>query len=86
MQNKTQTQGNETMKVYDIVQIVGSNPSSSLPPNTRILVEFSYNHKIADERCLLFNEKRANIVGGIGHHFEVEEYDECSSNRANPRV
>ena len=69
------------MTIFDVVQIVGPKPISSHTPNSRTLIEFSSSREIAEERCSLFNEKRA--FEEVGHHFEVEEHDEESSNRAN---
>lgn len=70
------------MKIFDVVQVVGPKTISSYTPNSRTLIEFSDRREIAEQRCELFNEKRTFFE--CGHHFVVEEHDECSPDRANP--
>ena len=73
------------MRIFDIVQIVGRNYTfHSYPPNSRTLIEFHEDRVAAEDRCRLYNDKRAETMDNHGHHFEVEEHDEESATRANP--
>ena len=67
------------MTVYDVIQIVSSDPDGPLPQYSRTLVEFWSDRAFAEKRCWFLNEKR--VLYDHCYCFIVEEHSEESPDK-----
>lgn len=68
------------MQVFDIVRIVGPATLTSYPRNSRTLVGHFDDPQQAENVCELYNQCR----DVTDCHYQVEEHDELSPDRACP--